>query len=213
MKRSGSQYKLLETDARLANGFRYKPDFITPEEEELLVAFIEGRRLSHATGGAEGQYQAKRRHMNFGWSYDFKRKVFIPGPPLPRFLQRFARRIEKWLDIPRGSVVEALVNEYTPGSALGWHRDNEAFEHIVGISLSGWIRMRLRPFLRRGVRSAKDSVAIELEPRSAYVMQGDVRWSWQHSVASARTLRYSITFRTLPKTARRATASSRGRSG
>lgn len=212
MKRSGSQYKLFETDARLTNGFLYKPDFISSEEEELLIAFIQGRQLSHAVGGTEGQYKAKRRHMNFGWSYDFERKSFIPGPPLPRFLQRFARRIEKWLDIPRGSVVEALLNEYTPGSALGWHRDNEEFEHIVGISLCGWIRMRLRPLSRKGDTHAKDAVSLELEPRSVYVMQGDVRWNWQHSVAAARTLRYSITFRTLPKTARRLIASNRGRS-
>lgn len=199
--RAGSQYKLFDHETKLPNGFVYRPDFITAEEEELLIAFIEGGGLEHATGGDKGHYKAKRRHAHYGWGYDFKKEKLIPGPPLPRFLQRFSHRIEKWRGWKRGSVVEALVNEYRPGSALGFHRDNEKFEHVVGISLAGWCRMRLRPLQKRGAkRRASDVVALELEPRSIYVMQGDVRWKYQHAVAPTKTLRYSITFRTLPGT-------------
>jgi len=204
MKRGGGQYKLFETEARLENGLWYRPDFISAEEEEALLVFIGALDLTHAAGGEKGEYQAKRRHANFGWSYDFKREKLIPGPPLPPFLGRFARRIEKWLDLPRGRVVEALVNEYTIGTGLGWHRDNEKFEHIVGISLAGWVRMRFRslpirtPHHDGHLVSINPTVGIELEPRSVYLMAGPVRWDWQHSVAPARTLRYSITFRTLP---------------
>lgn len=39
--------------------------------------------------------------------------------------------------------------------------------------------------------------ASQLVPRSAYVMQGDIRWRWQHHIPPAKELRYSITFRTL----------------
>ncbi len=194
---------MFDEPVHFANGLIYRPNFITKEEEELLLAFIENQNLEHATGGEKGEYQAKRRHKHFGWGYDFKREKVIPGPLLPRFLERFARRIEKWLDISRGRVVEALINEYTPGSALGWHRDNEGFEHVVGISIGGWAKMRFRPLKRRGTRSAREVIALELEPRSAYIMQNEVRWEWQHSVARARTLRYSITFRTLPRNMRR----------
>lgn len=196
MKRSGSQYKLFETDAHFDNGLIYRPDFITDEEEELLLIFIEEQALKHARGGEQGEYEAKRRHKGFGWGYDYEKEKVIPGRPLPLLLHRFARRIEKWLDLPRGRVVEALINEYTPGTALGWHRDNERFEHVVGISLAGWTRMRFRPL--RAPRDSKNIISIELEPRSVYVMRDNVRWDWQHSVATARTLRYSITFRTIP---------------
>lgn len=199
-KRGGDQYKLLETGAHLANGLIYKPDFITADEEELLLAFIESATLTRSTGGDRGQYDSKRRHAHFGWGYDSRHEKFVPGPLLPRFLGRFARRIEKWLDLPRGRVVEALINEYPSGAGLGWHRDNEKFEHVVGISLAGWARMRFRPYGKIGDTTAVES--LELEPRSVYVMQGDVRWKWQHSVAATRTLRYSITFRTLPKNIR-----------
>jgi alkylated DNA repair dioxygenase AlkB len=196
MKRSGTQYKLFETDAQFSNGLIYRPNFITPEEEELLIIFIEEQSLRHARGGKEGEYEAKRRHASFGWGFDYENNTLIPGPPLPLLLQRFARRIEKWLDLSRGRVVEALINEYTPGTTLGWHRDNERCEHVVGISLAGWTRMRFRPLA--GKRDPKKVLSLELEPRSVYVMQNEVRWDWQHSVTAARTLRYSITFRTMP---------------
>ena len=38
---------------------------------------------------------------------------------------------------------------------------------------------------------------LELEPRSGYVLAGESRTAWQHHVPPAKTLRYSITFRTL----------------
>ena len=41
--------------------------------------------------------------------------------------------------------------------------------------------------------------AIDLPPRSAYIMRGAARWNWQHAVSPTRELRYSITFRTLAR--------------
>jgi alkylated DNA repair dioxygenase AlkB len=37
---------------------------------------------------------------------------------------------------------------------------------------------------------------LALEPRSLYMMQGPIRWQWQHSMLPTKSLRYSITFRT-----------------
>ncbi len=41
--------------------------------------------------------------------------------------------------------------------------------------------------------------AIELPPRSIYLLTGEVRTKWQHTIPPTRELRYSITFRTLRK--------------
>jgi alkylated DNA repair dioxygenase AlkB len=38
---------------------------------------------------------------------------------------------------------------------------------------------------------------VTLEPRSGYVLAGDARRSWEHSIPPTKELRYSITFRTL----------------
>jgi alkylated DNA repair dioxygenase AlkB len=199
MSRSASQAKLFDTGASLPSGFVYRPDFLTAEEESELIGYIEDLPLEHAID-SEGR-KAKRRIMSFGWSFDFDTEKMIPGPSLPPWLTPTARKIAKWLDIPQHSVVEALVTEYSPGTAIGWHRDNESFEHVIGVSLSGWCRLRLRPIGSRvqGRRLLEDVTSVELEPRSAYLMQKDSRWLFQHSIPPVTALRYSITFRTLPK--------------
>lgn len=190
MRRPAEQPKLFDTPAALPNGLVYKPDFLTRDEEEILLAYIQNLPLFNAP---YREYTARRRILNFGWSFDFERNKLIPGPALPTFLHGTQRKIAKWLQIPTRCVAEALVTEYTPGTQLGWHVDNEAFESIVGVSLGSWSKIRFRP-----LKNQKEIIPIELEPRSAYIMQGDVRWQWQHSVAPVPDLRYSITFRTLP---------------
>lgn len=191
--RSGAQKTLFDSPVHLPNGLLYRPNFITEKEEDALLDAIGALELVHPNYKG---YAAKRRIAGFGWEYDFEKKRLIPGPPLPEFLSRVQNKIAKWLDIKKSRVVEALINEYEASSALGWHKDNEPFEHIIGISLQGWAKMRFRPISK--THKAKDVVSLELEPRSAYIMQGAVRDAWQHSVAETRTLRYSITFRTLP---------------
>jgi len=66
------------------------------------------------------------------------------------------------------------------------------YEIVCGISLGAACRMRFRPFPGPGARK----LALELAPRSAYVLRGDVRWRWQHSIPAVSALRYSVTFRT-----------------
>jgi alkylated DNA repair dioxygenase AlkB len=197
--RAGNQRPLFDTGTSLPNGFVYRPDFLTSEEEAELLSYFLDLPFSHSR---LGEYVSKRRVIGFGWGYDFREKKLVPGPPLPPFLAPLQRKVAKWLDIPSWRVAEALITEYTPGSAIGWHRDNESFEYIVGVSLSGWCRMRLRPLSWRD-RSREEVFALPLEPRSAYIMQKDARWKYQHSVPKVEGLRYSITLRTLPDTVRR----------
>jgi alkylated DNA repair dioxygenase AlkB len=208
--RDAAQPKLFDAPQALPNGLIYKPDFLSLEEEEVLLAYLGNLPLTHPL--YKDLYEAKRRHYGFGWGWNYRTQTLIPGEPLPRFLHSTQRKIAKWLQIAPERVAEALVNEYTPGSAIGWHVDNEGFEKIIGISLAGWCRMRFRPVktapmspLRRdiprssaGTSAASPILSLEVEPRSAYIMQGPVRWEWQHSVAPVPALRYSITFRTLP---------------
>jgi alkylated DNA repair dioxygenase AlkB len=194
--RSAGQPKLFDTASTLPSGFVYRPDFLTQAEEAEIVGYLEDLPLERSLGSAG--YYAKRRVMNFGWGYDFKKGRIVPGDPLPPWLMPVARKAAKWIDISPSRVVEALISEYEPGAAIGWHRDNEGFEHVIGVSLSGWCRLRLRPLRRFERHLPKEVTSIELEPRSAYLLQDDSRWQYQHSIPPTRGLRYSITFRTLP---------------
>jgi hypothetical protein len=38
---------------------------------------------------------------------------------------------------------------------------------------------------------------LEAQPRSLYMMSGEARQVWKHSIAPVETVRYSVTFRTM----------------
>ena len=90
-------------------------------------------------------------------------------------------------------LVEVLVQRYPPGATIGWHRDAPAFGTVVGVSLGGTCRLRFQ----RRTGDRRRVWEIPLDPRSGYVLAGEARRSWQHSIPPTKELRYSITFRTL----------------
>lgn len=171
----------------------YISGFITPAEEMSLLAAIKKLPLREAQYKG---YTAKRRTISFGSEYDFETYELTPAPALPPFLAPLRDKVGEWLGIPALQLAHALVTEYQPGTALGWHRDIPNFAIVVGISLGGPCRMRFRPYPPK--RNKKEDVfALDLEPRSAYTLQRDARWRWQHSIPMTKSLRYSVTFRTL----------------
>jgi alkylated DNA repair dioxygenase AlkB len=93
------------------------------------------------------------------------------------------------------AIRHALVAEYQPGTALGWHRDVPNFELVCGVSLAAACRMRFRPFPPK--KDRKSVLSLDLAARSAYILRADARWRWQHSIPPTKALRYSITFRTM----------------
>ena len=91
------------------------------------------------------------------------------------------------------TIAHVLVTEYSPGTAIGWHKDRPHFDDVIGISLASECVFRLR----RKAGSSWQRRSIILAPRSAYVMRGSVRNEWEHSIPAVANLRYSITFRNL----------------
>ena len=188
--------ELFALPQQLPYGLSYRPEFITREEEALLLAAIAPLPFREARFR---EYFAKRRvvHFHSGTervAYEASDEESFSSGPLPPFLIELRQKVSAWIDIPSTSFVHALVSEYRPGTPIGWHRDKPIYGIVVGISLAGWGRMRFRPLDPRSSRN--DVVVLNLEPRSAYVMQGPIRWQWQHSMLPTKALRYSITFRT-----------------
>jgi len=176
----------------LPSGMEYRRDFITEAEEQRLIAYIESLPLTEAK---YQQYTARRRTVNFGAGYDFSHQRATPAPPLPEALDWLRARAAEWADVPATTFVQALISEYQIGTPLGWHRDVPDYEVIVGISLAGTARLRMRPYPWSPERK-REIVNVTLEPRSAYILRDDARWKWQHHVPPTKELRYSITFRT-----------------
>jgi DNA oxidative demethylase len=172
-------------------GLVLRPELLTPEEEhELLGRFEELDFREIVMKGVV----ARRTAVRYGFLYDYDRRLPVPGAdPVPPWLEPFRDRAATVAGLPGDALVQALIQRYPPGAPIGWHRDSPSFEVVVGISLGAAARMRFR----RGSGDERVAYEIVLEPRSVYVLAGDVRWRWEHHVPPAKELRYSITFRSL----------------
>lgn len=176
----------------LPPGLVYRADFLAPEEEASLLAWIRELPFEAARYKA---YEARRRVVSFGGRYDFDDNRLLPAEPVPPALHPLRERVARWAGVDAEDLAHALVAEYAPGTPLGWHRDVPDFELIVGVSLAASARMRLRPWPPQPAARG-ELRSLELAPRSIYRIAGPARWAWQHSVAPTAALRYSITFRT-----------------
>jgi DNA oxidative demethylase len=172
-------------------GLGYVEEFVGPEEERELLAFLD--RLEFHAVTMRGQ-TAKRTVRHFGLDYDYEGGELTATDPLPPELEWLRERGAALIEREPADLVQVLVSRYPEGAGIGWHRDAPMFgSRIVGVSLLSPTRMRFQ----RTVKGTREVAAIELAPRSAYVLSGKARWSWQHSIPATKALRYSITFRTL----------------
>jgi alkylated DNA repair dioxygenase AlkB len=176
----------------LPEGMVYQPEFLTRGEEQTLVTLIESMPLAEMR---YKNYTARRRVASFGGKYDFSANRLEAAAPVPAELAPLRRKVAAWLGVEPAAFTQVLVAEYREGTPLGWHRDVPDFEDVVGISLLNEAVLRFRPYPPREPKKA-GVIKLTVAPRSIYLLRGPARWSWQHSVAPARSLRYSITFRT-----------------
>jgi alkylated DNA repair protein (DNA oxidative demethylase) len=188
------QIELIPSNAQ-PDGFLYQADFLSADEEVKLLRSIEA--LPFVAPSMRG-VAAKRRTVHFGRSYDFDTFHLGEAAPIPDFLLPFQQRVATMAGCEPAEFAEALVTEYAPGAGIGWHRDAPPFGVIVGLSLLAACTMKFRrwPVQKQAGQRIKP-LACVLEPRSAYVLDGEVRRAWQHHIPPIKELRYSITFRTL----------------
>jgi alkylated DNA repair dioxygenase AlkB len=187
------QPDLFAERASLPAGFCYADDFVSAADERVLLAELE--RLPFANARYK-EWTANRRIVSYGGRYDFSAQELLPEGPVPPFLYDLRAAAASFAGMQAGELTHALIAEYRARTQLGWHRDVPEFESVVGVSLLGPARMRLRryPHVARGGDRA---IAVDLAPRSIYSLAGDARWGWQHAISPTPGLRYSITFRSL----------------
>lgn len=171
-------------------GFLYQEDIVPPDEETDLVRQIEKLPLKEFEFHG---YTGKRRVISFGWRYDFAEYGLREVGTIPEFLFSLRKRASAFTGIEPEDLGHALITEYKPGTTIGWHRDKGVFGDVVGISLVSPCTFRFR-------RKTEDGWlrhSLKLAPRSAYLLRGESREMWEHSIPAVESLRYSITFRTL----------------
>ena len=185
-----AQGELFQEPSELPSGLVYMPQFLSAAQEREILDGIATLELQEAR---YKEYTARRRVASFGAGYDFTEQELTPAPAMAAFLLPLRDRVAAWAGVPAQAFGYALVAEYRPGTQLGWHRDVPQFELVAGISLASAARMRFR---RYPPKPGGEVLALDLEPRSAYILKEEARWGWQHSIAATPRLRYSITFRT-----------------
>jgi alkylated DNA repair dioxygenase AlkB len=183
---------LFPNEPFLPEGFVYIPDFISEKEERELLQLISTIDLH--TFIFQG-FEAKRKSASFGVDYHFDSRKLTPGDPIPVGFHWLIDKAKSELSLEK-EIGEVLVLEYPEGAVINWHRDAPPFDTIIGISLLSDCILKLRP-QAKNKQSRGSVISLPIRRRSLYVMQGAARSEWQHSTAPAKSLRYSVTLRTL----------------
>jgi alkylated DNA repair dioxygenase AlkB len=179
------QAELFDTASKFPPEFRYVGELISHAQEQHLVNLFQ--ELEFKPFEFHG-FLGKRRVVSFGWRYDFSGGGLQKTDDIPPFLEPLRQQAAAFA---ASDLQHVLVTEYQPGAAIGWHKDRSVFGDVVGISLLSPCTFRLRRKAGAGWQRA----SIMLEPRSAYLLRGEARVEWEHSIPAVTELRYSITFR------------------
>ena len=88
------------------------------------------------------------------------------------------QRAAQWAEHAPEDIRQILVSEYQPSAPIGWHRDRPQFGDVIGVSLLAPANFRLR----RAKDKGWERRSVPLQPRSIYLLSGEVRQHWQHSI-------------------------------
>jgi alkylated DNA repair dioxygenase AlkB len=171
-------------------GLMLVKDAVAPAEESELAAHIDAASLRPFQFG---QWQGKRLTANYGSAYDYERGRVAEAPPLPDWLLDLRARLAPLFGRDPEQFIQGLVIRYDPGAGIGWHRDRPQYGEVIGLSLSAPATLRLR----RRTADGFERRNVDLPPRSLYLLSGEVRAEWQHSIAPLDVARRSVTFRTV----------------
>lgn len=183
------QPDLLRADI-IPKGLAYIDQFISIEEETVLINHL--KKINWQKVNMYG-VEAKRRVAHFGLDYSYESRILTPTSEAPDFLRPLLIKSSQALNVEADDLKEVLISHYPVGAPIGWHKDSPQFESLIGISLGSDCLMKFRRVMPQETLRFN----LVLERRSAYILQGEARWHWQHHIPPVKHDRYSITMRTL----------------
>jgi alkylated DNA repair protein (DNA oxidative demethylase) len=166
-------------------GLKLSQEVMDPAEEAALIHLIENAGLEYYAYDPDNPRSSK----SYGWKYDFLKDTFVPCEPLPGGFAAIAQQAAAFAGLSPRDFAECLLNRYEPGAIIQPHCDKPVWEHVVGVSLGTPATM----VFRHG--ESGEERAVTLAPRSMYLLAGDARYVWQHSLPPMQGTRWSITFR------------------
>ncbi|WP_395331814.1 alpha-ketoglutarate-dependent dioxygenase AlkB [Novosphingobium sp. BL-8H] len=178
------------TPGRGPAGLESWGDVISRGEEIELIARIDASNLEPFRFR---KWMGKRLTCSFGWTYDHVTGRAERGARIPDWLLPVRTVVAAHVGLVPERFEQALVIRYDPGAGIGWHRDRPMFEHLAGLSLGRSAPVRLRRRISQGF----ERFTHEASQRGLYLLGGEARHLWEHSIAELDSPRWSITFRSL----------------
>ncbi|CAK9811615.1 Alpha-ketoglutarate-dependent dioxygenase alkB homolog 6 [Anthophora plagiata] len=159
----------------------YIPNFITQEEEDEIVKHVNNAPLPKWT------QLSHRRLQNWGG---------IPHPKgmiaeeIPGWLQKYINQVSACNIFEREKLPNhVLINEYLPGQGIMAHSDGPLFHPIVTTISCG--SHTLLDFYKRVSSTEQHQPDLQfsflLEPKSLFILQGDLYHNYLHSIAERGT--------------------------
>ena len=170
-------------------GLYYYPDFLTTDEEREIIKYLEESTLWE--NPVMGFGPLKRKVIQYGYSYPYTRRGKLEATtPIPTELDLTDKFNVKSLESFRPE--QLIVNCYLSKERIAPHVDHtELFgETIACVTLN---RAATMVFSR-----GSQKIEVPVARRSIYVMTGDARYEWKHSMKPETNIRprYSLTYRT-----------------
>ncbi|XP_042505276.1 alkylated DNA repair protein ALKBH8 homolog isoform X1 [Macadamia integrifolia] len=173
-------------------------DFVTTEEEEELLAAVDGRPWKSLS---------KRRVQHYGYEFLYEARNVNTEQQLgelPHFVSPILEKISLFPHIEKAEDVtldQLTVNEYPPGVGLSPHIDTHStFEGLIfSLSLAGPCIMEFRRYSQgTWLPSSLSSTGMQeqnpdycssftrrsifLPPRSMLLLSGEGRYAWHHYI-------------------------------
>lgn len=190
----------LQDDVR---GLHILPDVLTAEEEGVILKFIGEQKWAPLTIKVD----TGRLVQQYGFRFDYHSYGVVKDvPEIPDQLSTLIKKLISQCEALKIPVVsefnQIIVNRYLPGEGISPHVDWKGFGPIVASFTLGSAAV---------VEFKKNGVLVETYPpgRSLYIMSGDARTAWTHSMPAReedtvdgkvvlRDVRISITIRQVP---------------
>jgi alkylated DNA repair dioxygenase AlkB len=174
-------------EVRLPPGLKLAYDFVTYDEEKALIALIEAAGMPYIDYDPGN----RRCEHTYGWEYDYPNERILPGARLPDCFLPIRDRAAAFADIEPQTIIQCLLLRYDPGSLIQPHCDKPVWKNVIGMSLGAATTM---VFVKEA-SGMRETIAVELPPRSIYLQTGEARYVWQHSLPVVEETRWGITFR------------------
>ena len=190
-------------------GFKLDPNCVSESLEEEVLHWLRNSDELPWEESIEG-----RRVLQFGnmrYDYNLQCATHSPAAPaVPDILSKLLIETTIVSDVEKNNALQCIVNIYESGDSIPYHIDDENFGEVVIVYTFG----ETRPLMLRkrseddemnitnGAKASGEGTSrafwnIFIPKRSCYVLRGEVRYAWEHSVPVGKDVRVSITFRSI----------------